>query len=151
LGRERDIRNAVVTALQATNQFNLVTVNGLPEEYGFGVDENSAAVIEPLSTAEEDRWDDAPGGGVIYKCDIVVTLLFRSEDPQARDEGAELLLDYTVNAISGQILVPGLTMPEFTKFTSWRWEKAVHPERRIIATLSVSYLIEGWDNLDTTP
>lgn len=149
--RERDIRNAIKAALIATNAFNEVFLTGLPERYGFGADKVAAAVIEPSSTSKQHIWDDAPWGGVTYTCDIVVTLLYRAIDPQLRDEAVERLLDMAVNAIAGQALVPGLTIPAKTEIVTWRWEKAVHPERRITATFQVGYLVEGWDQLDTSP
>jgi len=80
---------------------------------------------------------------------VRLTLLARMEDPQLRDESAELVLDTAANALNGQGLA-GLTMPAFTRFTGWQWQPATAPERRITATFTYQYIIEGWDEYDTT-
>lgn len=81
---------------------------------------------------------------------VSLTLLYRNEDPQLRDEGAELLLDVAANVLNGQSLA-GLTFPQQTLITDWTWQPPTVPERRINATLSYQYLVEGWDEYDTTP
>jgi len=72
------------------------------------------------------------------------------QDPQLRDEGAELLLDTAANTLNGQSLA-GLTMPALTRFSGWTWKDATPPERRIIASFSYQYIVEGWESYDTTP
>jgi hypothetical protein len=80
----------------------------------------------------------------------VITLLQRNEDPQLRDEAAELLFDTAANALNGQSLAD-LTLPQLTRFVSWKWQKPEAPERRISATFSYQYIVEGWDSYDVTP
>ena len=151
MSRERDIRTAIQNALAATQAFDGVHVFGLPEDCGSSADELAMAVIMPRSTQEDDLWDAGPAGGVIYRCTMALTVLARNEDPQARDEAAERLLNIAMNAINGQDLVPGLTIPDKTIVASWDWQKEEHPERRINCTISVWYEVEGWDAQDTTP
>ena len=50
-------------------------------------------------------------------------LLYRHDDPQLRDEGAELLLDTAANALNGQSLA-GLTFPQTTRIIQWDWQPA---------------------------
>jgi hypothetical protein len=148
--RDRDVRNAMQAALVATGAFDGVFVWGLPEDYGSGASNAALAVIEPESSTQEDRWDAAPGGGLIVTSRVAITLIYRAEDPQLRDEAAELLFDIAANALNGQGLA-GLTLPQLTRFVSWRWEKPAPPERRIASVFSYQYIVEGWDDYDVSP
>ncbi len=147
--RDRDIRNAIQAALMETGAFDGVFVWGLPEEYGTGASNVAIAVIEPESTTEDDPWDSAPAGGLKVTSRVTITLIYRGEDPQLRDEAAELLMDVAANALNGRSLA-GFTSPQWTRFVSWRWEKATVPERRITAIFSYVYIVEGWDAFDTS-
>ena len=147
--RDRDVRNAIQTALFATGAFDGVFVWGLPEDYGSGASNAALAVIEPESSTQEDRWDAAPGGGLLITSRVTITLIFRAEDPQTRDEAAELLFDTAAATLNGQSLVE-LTVPQLTRFVSWRWERPAAPERRIASTFSYQYIVEGWDSYDTS-
>ncbi len=146
--REREVRNAIQSALFATGAFDGVFVWGLPEDYGSGASNAVLAIIEPESSTQEDRWDAAPGSGLLITSRVTITLINRSEDPQLRDEAAELLFDTAANALNGQGLA-GLTLPQLTRFVSWRWEKPSPPERRIASIFSYQYIVEGWDSYDT--
>lgn len=150
MGRDRDVRNAIQTALTTTGAFDAVWIWGLPEDYGSSASSLSAAAIEPDSSTQEDRWDAATWGGLIVTSRVTITLLYRHEDPQLRDEAAELLFDTAANALNGQCLA-GLTLPQFTRFISWRWERPAPPERRIAAAFSYQYVVEGWDSYDVSP
>ena len=149
MSRERDVRNAIQSALQATGAFDGVFDWGLPEDYGSGASNASIAVIEPESSSQDDRWDASPDGGLIVTSRVTLTLIARAEDPQLRDEAAELLFDTAANALNGQSLA-GLTLPGLTRFASWRWEKPAPPERRIASIFSYQYIVEGWDSYDVT-
>jgi hypothetical protein len=146
--RDRDVRNAIQSALVATGAFDGVFVWGLPEDYGSGASNTALAIIESDSSTQEDRWDAAPGGGLIITSRVTITLIYRAADPQLRDEAAELLFDTAANALNGQGLA-GLTIPQLTRFASWRWEKPAPPERRIVSIFSYQYIVEGWDSYDT--
>ena len=147
--REREVRNAIQSALFATGAFDGVFVWGLPEDYGSGASNAVLAIIEPESSTQEDRWDAAPGSGLLITSRVTITLINRSEDPQLRDEAAELLFNTAANALNGQGLA-GLTLPQLTRFVSWRWEKPSPPERRIASIFSYQYIVEGWDSYDTS-
>ena len=146
--RDRDVRNALQGVLVATGAFDGVYVWGLPEDHGSGASNSALAVIEPESSTQEDRWDAAPGGGLLITSRVTITLIFRAEDAQVRDEAAELLFDTSAAALNGQSLA-GLTLPQLTRFVSWRWEKPAPPERRIASIFSYQYIVEGWDSYDT--
>jgi hypothetical protein len=148
--RDRDVRNAIHDALIATGDFDAVYLWGSSGDHATAASKNACATIEPESSAQEDCWDAATGGGLIVTSRVTITLLNRQEDPELRDEAAELLLDTVANALNGQCLA-GLTMPQHTRIVSWRWEEPAPPERRIAATLSYRYIVEGWDSYDTTP
>ena len=146
--RDRDVRNAIQGVLVATGAFDGVYVWGLPEDHGSGASNAALAVIQPESSTQEDRWDAAPVGGLLITSRVTITLIFRGEDAQVRDEAAELLFDTAATALNGQSLA-GLTLPQLTRFVSWRWEKPAPPERRISSIFSYQYIVEGWDSYDT--
>lgn len=147
--RDRDVRNAIHDALVATGAFDGVWIWGLPEDYGAGASIGAAAAIEPESSTQDDRWDAAVGGALIVTSRVTITLLYRAEDPQLRDEAAELLFDTAANALNGQSLAD-LTLPQLTRFVSWRWEKPAAAERRITSIFTYQYIVEGWDSYDET-
>jgi hypothetical protein len=148
--RDRDVRNAIQQALTDTDAFNGVHVWGLPEDYGSGSSEQAAVWIVPQSSRQEDLWDAAPDAGLVISTRIGLLLAYRHDDPQTRDEGAELLLDTAANALNGQSL-GGLIFPQTARITGWDWQPPASAERRIQATFSAQYIVEGWDSYDTTP
>jgi hypothetical protein len=148
--RDRDVRNAIQSALAETGAFDSVWIWGLPENFGTGASSLAAAAIEPVSSTQSDRWDAQPEGGLLVTSLVTITFLYRHEDPQLRDEAAELLFDTAADALNGQSLA-GFTLPGLTQFVSWRWEKPAPPERRIAAVFSYVYIVEGWNSYDLTP
>jgi hypothetical protein len=149
MSRERDVRNAIQESLRATGAFSDVWITGLPEDYGQAASSLTAAAIEPISTRLTSGWDSAPSGGLDYTSELSVSLLARHPDPQLRDELAEQLLDFLINAINGQSLA-NFTIPQHTMITSWQWLAPRPPERRITATVGFAYLVT-WDGFDTSP
>jgi hypothetical protein len=147
--RDRDVRNAVQSALQATGQFDLVSLTGLPEDYGFGASNLKVCVIEPVSTQEDPRWDAQTFGGMVNTSQVSLTFIARFEDAQLRDEQVEQLVDVAANAINGNQLGT-LVIPGLTRITSWQWQPPSAPERRIKATFQYAYLVPGWQALDTS-
>jgi hypothetical protein len=150
MSRDRDVRNAIQAALVATNQFNGVFVWGLPEDYGSGASAEAFAAVLPMSSRQEDLWDAAPAGGLVITSRVAIVLAYRHIDPQLRDEAAELLVDTTANALNGQNLA-GLTLPQTARVIQWDWQQVTVPERRINCVFSYQYIVEGWDEYDTTP
>lgn len=150
--RDRDVRDAIAAALEATNAFDAggVWLWGLPEDYGTGTSVRAAASIQPQSSTSDDRFDADGMTGIIVTSIVSITLFYRDEDPQIRDEGVELLFNTAADALNGQSLA-GLTFPDFTRFTSWRWNPPAPPERQIAATFTYQYLVEGWVGLDVDP
>jgi hypothetical protein len=157
MSRDRDVRNAIQTALVATNAFNAanggaaVWIWGLPEDYGTPASQQAAAAIIPMTSRQEDLWDSAATGGLVITSRVGIVLLYRDEDPQARDEGAELLLDTTANALNGQNLA-GFTLPQTTRVIQWDWQPVTVPERRINCVFSYQYIVDpDWNAYDVTP
>ncbi len=152
MSRDRDVRNAIQAVLVATGAFdpNAVWIWGLPEDYGTGASSLAAAAIEPFSSEQTDAWDDVPVAGLVVKSLVTITFLYRDDDAQLRDEACELLFDTAANALNGRKLAD-FTLPALTRFVSWRWEEPTAPERRITATFSYVYIVEGWAAYDVTP
>jgi hypothetical protein len=81
-------------------------------------------------------------------CRVHLTLLARHEDPQLRDEAAELLLNVTADSLGGNSF-GGETLPERTRIVSWTWQKPTAPERRITAILEYQYIVDGPTGFNT--
>lgn len=150
MARERDIRIALGDALVQTGAFSQVRLSGLPEEYGEGASDLTAAAIQPDSTRLLTGWDASPGGGRTFSCQLLVTVLARNSDPQLCDELAEQLVEFVRNAVDGQPLVPGFNEPGQTMVTGWQWLPRKAPERRIAITVSFRYIQDGWNSADTS-
>ncbi len=148
MSRERDVRNAIQVALVATGAFSDVWITGLPDRYGQGASDLTAAAVEPDRTSFTKGWDAAPAGQLDYTATCRVTVLARHPDAQLRDELAEQLLDHVCNAVNG-VSLAGFTLPQRTMVTGWQWQPAAAPERRIAATVSFAYLV-NWDSFDTS-
>lgn len=147
MSRDRDVRNAIQAALLGTGAFDGVWIWGLPEDYGTGASQLAAAAIEPESSNQDDRWDGTTQIGLVVTSRVSLTLCYRHDDPQLRDEGVELLMDIAANALNGESLAD-LTLPDVTRFQSWQWQKPEAPERRIKATFTYQYFVEGWEAYD---
>ena len=147
MARDRDIRNAIQAALVATNQFGNVYLWSLADVSDHSADDTLAATIEPAGWQESDSFDDTVTGLVQIDGSCTITFFSRFEEPQQRDEACERLLEFACNALNGQSLA-GVTAPEWTKFTSARWEPASPPERRIGATFIYRYFVENFTSFD---
>jgi hypothetical protein len=146
--RDRDVRNSIRDALEATGVFDGVYLSGLPENRGERSGNAQAVSIEPSETFQGDEWDDT-SGALVMTSRVILTFLARHEDPQIRDEIVESLLNVAANALNGKRLAD-LTLIPLTRFRSWNWQKPVAPERRIVAVLEYQYLVDGWAGFDTT-
>jgi len=144
--RERDVRNAIQELLDVSGAFDGVYLSGLPENRGERAGDRRAAAIEPDATVESDLWDDT-GGAMVMTATVILTFLARDDDPQLRDEAAELLLNTAAAVLNGRSLADA-TLPGSTRIRSWAWLKPNAPERRIAAKLEFQYLVEGWSGLD---
>jgi len=144
--RERDVRNAIHDLLDVSGAFDGVYLSGPPEDRGERSGDRRAAVVEPDSTTATDLWDDV-AGGLAMTATASITLIARDDDPQLRDEAAELLLNTAAAVLNGRSLA-GATLPGSTRIRSWAWQKPTAPERRIVAKFEFQYLVEGWSGLD---
>jgi hypothetical protein len=147
--RERDVRNLIRDLLDQTGAFDAAYLSGLPEASGKPAGESRLVAIAPVETslAAPDTWDDA-GGDLLLTCRVGLTLQARHEDPQIRDELAELLLCTAANAINDSTL-GGASLPGRTRICSWSWQTPIAPERRILAVLEDQYLADGPTGFNT--
>jgi hypothetical protein len=145
--RERDIREAIRDALEDTGAFDGVYLRGLPEDRGEPSGDARCVAIEPAETAVAAPWDDT-AGDLVMSCRVNLTILARDEDPQVRDEAAEMLLNVVANVLNGQGLA-GASLPCMTRIASWAWQKPLAPERRIAAVLECRYIVQGWAGANT--
>jgi hypothetical protein len=147
--RERDIRRAVADALNATGAFDAVWIADPDDPTGNAASNWRAAGIRPGATTLLQGFDGAAGGGLVYRCQIPLTLVSRHEDQQVRDELAEELLNVARNALNGRGL-GGLAIAQQTIVRSWTWMPPSPPERQVRAVIELHYLEEGWASSDTT-
>ena len=145
--RERDVRQVVHDLLDQTGAFDGVYLSGLPERRGGRAGESRSVCIEPAETTRSDPWDDL-GGDPLLTCRLNLIFLARHEDPQIRDETAELLLNVAADALGGNSLA-GAAIPSRTRIQSWTWQNPSAPERRITAVLEYQYLVDGWTGFNT--
>jgi hypothetical protein len=145
--RERDVRQVVHDLLEQTGAFDEVYLTGLPERRGGRSGNSRLVCIEPAETSQSEPWDDL-GGDLLLTCRLNLVFLSRHEDPQIRDETAELLLNVAANALGGNSLA-GATIPSRTRIQSWTWQAPSAPERRITAVLQYEYLVTGWAGFNT--
>lgn len=165
--RERDIRSAVKDAIIRTGQVPAESVYLANADEVASKDSDPLVVTidphattlmasGPMSTSVSAKaavgWD-APGDTTLvpYQTQVTITVIARDQDPETRDNLAELTLAYIQDAIDGQVLVDGFTAPMDTIIGNWTWSKPVPPERRVAAIARVAYLVPGWDGFDTSP
>lgn len=149
MARDRDVRNAIVAALKATNAFDAIYTTGLPNFDDQSAEDVLAASIQPIEWVEIDAYDDAPAGYSQIESRLRLVFVARTEDPQVRDDSVEDLLEFARNALNAQVLA-GITLPEWTKFASGKWEDPAPPERKITTVFTYRYLVSTWANFDTT-
>jgi hypothetical protein len=147
LSRERDVRTAIMDALQATGEFDLVNT-GQDKGQEVNSDGNSFAHVDPHDAQEASHWDDGGGAGVevISRCRI--TLSVSNNDPQTRDEHLEKLLNITQNIVNDQSLAE-LTLPSSSRIRSWRWLPAKAPLRQVEAIFEFHYLPDSSQDFGT--
>jgi hypothetical protein len=150
MARDRDVRNAIVAALEATNAFDAIYTTGLPNFDDQSAEDILAVSIQPIDWNERDEFDDAPSAYMQIESRLRLVFVARTADPQARDDSAEDLLDFARDALNGQVLA-GITLPTWTKFSSGKWEDPTPPERKITAVFTYRYLVPTWADFDTTP
>ncbi|WP_165221929.1 hypothetical protein [Aquisphaera insulae] len=81
-------------------------------------------------------------------CQISLTLMARHEDPEIRDDIAELLLNVAANSLWRSNL-GGAAIASKTRVRSWAWQPTDAPERRIKAVLEYQYLVDGLTGFNT--
>ena len=149
---QRDVRNAIQTSLQAQTAFDGAGVWLFsPEDRGEGTDVAAARWIEPVGTSIRSEWDDSPDGGITMTASLRITFAFRGgKRRRCATKGSSYFLIPRPTLLNGQVLVPGFTIPAWTRFLSWSWSPPESVERKIVSMFSYQYLVEGWDSFDTT-
>jgi hypothetical protein len=150
MARDRDIRNAIVAALQANDAVDAVYTTGLPKMDDQSAEDLLVASVQPIDWRESDLADGAPAGYMFIDGRVRIVFAARSTNEQERDDAVEDLLEFALNSLNGQSLA-GLTMQTFTKFSDVRWVDPIPPERQIVATFQYKYLVPTWTSFDTTP
>ena len=148
--RDRDVRQAAKDALNATGQFDAVYLSGLPEDYGQAAGQLRVAVIEMGNEFRvNDLWDSAQDGGLTVDGEAHITVLVRDQDPQVRDELAELLINVISNTLNG-VAMDSWTTEQTSFVMRWRPIPSQAPERRMMAVYEYQYFVEGWTSFNTT-
>lgn len=145
--RDRDVRNAIKVLLDETKQFDVVSLKGLPSEYGTAAGALKLAIVQPDTIAQSDRWDATDQIGLHVDSTITITILARNEDPQERDELAENLMLIAIDEIQGKSLA-GMTAPDLTRFVRAKFVTPKVPERKIVCTFMYSYIVDNWSGYE---
>lgn len=146
--RERDIRRAAIDLLKATGEFDDVYAYSMPEEQGQAAGDLKAAVVLPISGSDSLEYDDVGNGRPLCKLTFHIVVMVRNDDPQVRDETAEMLLSFAKNAVNGKSLA-GLTFPATTIVRNHQWVPEKPPERQIRCVVQASYETPGWTDYNT--
>jgi len=104
-------------------------------------------VIEPMQESENDLWDD-DGPVEIISAQCAITLVVRHQDARERDRLVDRLKSVARNALNGRSL-SNLTMPDFTRFSSFQSQKPTPPTRMIRGTFVYKYLVESFTSYAT--
>jgi hypothetical protein len=151
--RDRDVRLAIASILEATHEFDGVYVKSLSEVPSQRAGDARAVSIEPDTMDFSDDWGGGPTDStdpppLIVSARLRLTFMTRLDDPSARDDEAERLANVAANALNGQSLA-GLTLPAFSRFESLKWLPPEPPERRVSATFVYRYIVDSWTSFDT--
>lgn len=154
--RERDVLNAIRSALIATNAFDdqgvfLWGFNNAADE---GADKTRAVAIIPLDGAEEDLYDDVLAGQMFETDRCKLVILVRDGDDRQRDEDADRLLNVCKDALNGNALnaVMGAQnlYPQWTKILRWSRKEPTPPQREIEAIFQFRFDAPTWVSFDTS-
>lgn len=147
--RDRDIRTAMKDLLEATHQFDVVSIGDLPESGGWKSGALRGANIDPWNDADADFACDSDGPILMRSSTVKVTFIAKAEDTETATNDVELLMNVAANAWNG-VSLAGLTYPDKTRITNRRWLKPEPPERRCEVTFAYSYEIPEFDAFDET-
>jgi hypothetical protein len=148
--RDWYVLEAIRDLLAETDAFDDVYLSELPDGRGRGAGELKVAILEPVDWDELDESDDPDDVQDTVRMRFRLTLIVREEDPVLRDREVDRLLNVCKNAIDGQPLVVGQTIPGWTKLRKGKWEKPITPERRMTITGETAYFVDGDDQHDET-
>lgn len=143
LRRDADVLAAMAAALDSTGEFDSVHVHGVLESGRDAASASRAAFVEPLVESEADLWGDPSGPVEVVSVQCVVTIVVRDQDPARRDRTADRLKSVARNALAGRSLC-NLTMPAFTRFSSFQTQKASPPSRAVRGIFSYKYLVPSY-------
>jgi hypothetical protein len=146
--RDRDIREAIKTALDATGFFDEVIHNAAEGDAAVSTIEQKTAVIYPLSGEISDQWDTLATGAMTIEAQCQIVFIITSEDDKHRDDALEQMFNVACNALNKQSLA-GLTFPDFTRFRRWQWLPATPPERRLETIFGYIFEVPNAVSFDT--
>lgn len=153
MSRERDIRNAMYSLIEATGEFDYLPIGRGTTAWAPAAAATKSLSIEPFTGRHVPKWDEAAFDGLENDVRLKVTITAADDDPQLRDELAERLYNLACNALNNQALPGGgdiTTMPMFTGFETYRWLPPVHPNRQIEAIFVFRYLLPDSQSYDTS-
>jgi hypothetical protein len=154
--RERDIRNAIRSALVATDAFDDggVVLWGFRDASDQGADRTRAVSILPGPGKEDDKWDGVLDGQMLEMDHARLIIRVRDEDIQKRDEDADRLLNICKDALNGAalntVLGEPVIYPQWTKIISWDWREPTPPQREIECVFQYLFDAPTWTGFDTS-
>ena len=143
LYRDEDVLDALEAALKATGQFDAIYRCSISEVSGKPAGNLRAACIEPNTESETDPNDGDDGPTEVVSAQVAITVIARHADPRTRDRIAGRLRNVARNALAGKSHC-GLTMPDFTRFSAWQWQKPTPPTRMVRGTFGYKYQVDSY-------
>lgn len=144
LFRGADILDAIADMLEATREFDSVYRHGVGEVGRDAASHGTRSVfIESMNENESDLWDDPSGPSEVVSGQVGITIVVRDQDPRDRDRMADRLKNVARNALNGRSIC-NLTLPDFTRFSTFQTQRAQPPSRMIRGTLVYKYLVDSF-------
>lgn len=149
--RDWAVLAAIRDALEATGAFDAVALGAEPEAQGLAASVGKLAVVAPMDWEEVD---DADGIDAVDAVDDArntvrlrfrLTIVVREGDVEARGSELDRLVGVAKNAIDGRALIPGGTIPGWTKLRRGTWQDPRSPEWRQVIVGETAYLVDGDD------
>lgn len=153
--RERDIKEAIRAALEATGEFDGIFLFGFADASDSEAEAVRAVSILPMGFKEDDKWDGVLDGQMLEMGRLKIVIRVREGNAPIRDSEADRLLSVLRNAVNGRalniLIGEDFLYPQWTKITEGNWKDPLPPERDIECTFQYLYDAPDWTGFDTSP
>jgi len=132
--RDWFVLEAIAAALEATQQFDAVTLSVLPEVEGRGASQTKLAAVLPVDWQEVDESGDPDDVQDTVRLSFALVILVRDGDAVTRDREGRPAPGRLQERDRRGRPDPRADDPGWTKLRRGKWQDAVAPERRMVVT-----------------